>query len=510
MLVTTAAPRHRVTMVNALPWTPIEDLPDDIGALEVTELRALDQVWREQRGELERSGAMKLFQTRLARAWAIETGVIERLYDLDRGATEQLIEHGLHADLIERSDTDKDPELVIRIIQDQRDVIEGLFDFIARRRKLSTSYVKELHAALTRSQEFVDAVDSLGRAVKVKLLHGAYKQSPNNPEREDGSKHYYCPPEQVHSEMDRLVEMHLAHEKQEVPPEVEAAFLHHRFTQIHPFQDGNGRVARTLASLVLLRAQWFPLTIDRDDKVEYIETLEAADFGNLRHLSRLIGRVQRQAIVQALGLGDQSKREHEGIDQILAAARDKVTGTGNSLAAEDLATAQAEVDQLVKRGIEIFESVQTKLRTQVTDYASNLSANVYTYERGHERAKWHRASVIRGAQRFHYYANLDTYAAWIQLRLKDHERGIQDDIMVALHGVGASFRGVIAAVGFWQRGTKDEHGWHNEPPELLSRDMFQVNIREDPEEARRRFEEWVTEQLTLGLAAWQRGLAGES
>ena len=38
--------------------------------------------------------------------------------------------------------------------------------------------------------------------------------------------------------------------KRRTAREIEATWLHHRFTQIHPFQDGNGRVARALASLV--------------------------------------------------------------------------------------------------------------------------------------------------------------------------------------------------------------------------------------------------------------------
>jgi Fic family protein len=47
----------------------------------------------------------------------------------------------------------------------------------------------------------------------------------------------------VAAEMDKLVELHREHRAAGVAPEVESAWLHHRFTQIHPFQDGNGRVA---------------------------------------------------------------------------------------------------------------------------------------------------------------------------------------------------------------------------------------------------------------------------
>ena len=108
-------------------------------------------------------------------------------------------------------------------------------------------------------QETVEGIDSLGRIASIPLLRGAYKKLPNNPLRQDGTVHEYCPPEQVDSEMDRLIALHHQHQNNGVPPEVEAAWLHHRFAQIHPFQDGNGRIARALATLVLVKAGWFPL-----------------------------------------------------------------------------------------------------------------------------------------------------------------------------------------------------------------------------------------------------------
>ncbi|NEO28856.1 MAG: Fic family protein [Symploca sp. SIO3C6] len=85
------------------------------------------------------------------------------------------------------------------------------------------------------------------------------------------------------------------HREQKVPPEVEAAWLHHRFTQIHPFQDGNGRVARCLASLVFIQDGWFPLVLTRDNRADYIAALEQADHGNLSDLINLFSKSQKQA-----------------------------------------------------------------------------------------------------------------------------------------------------------------------------------------------------------------------
>ena len=121
-----------------------------------------------------------------------------------------------------------------------------------------------------------------GRRVEVPLLKGKYKVRPNNPITLSGDLHEYCPPEQVRSEMDRLLAMHEAHMDQGTPTEVEAAWLHHRFVQIHPFQDGNGRVARALVAYLYARRHWPPPVIDADARHGYFDALQAADTGDLR------------------------------------------------------------------------------------------------------------------------------------------------------------------------------------------------------------------------------------
>ena len=111
----------------------------------------------------------------------------------------------------------------------------------------------------------------------------------------------FRPPEHVHSEMDNLIRMHGEHAAKNIAPEVSAAWLHHRFIQIHPFQDGNGRVARSLASLVFIRAGGFPMTIrDADNEREkYIDSLEAADKGNLQPFISICAECQKRTCAKA-------------------------------------------------------------------------------------------------------------------------------------------------------------------------------------------------------------------
>jgi len=233
----------------------------------------------------------------LRREWSIETGIIENVYTLDRGVTRTLIEKGIDAALIPHGASNRDSALVARIIQDHYEALEGMFDFVGGQRQLSTGYIKELHAALLRNQDTHTVVDQFGRAFERPLEKGKYKTFSNSPTHPDGSMHAYCPPEHVAAEMDRLVEMHSQHVQRGVESEAQAAWLHHRFTQIHPFVDGNGRVARALAGLVFIRADWFPLIVNRDDWDRYIEGLEKADASDLKPLISMFVEAERKALL---------------------------------------------------------------------------------------------------------------------------------------------------------------------------------------------------------------------
>lgn len=60
-----------------------------------------------------------------------------------------------------------------------------------------------------------------------------------------------------------------------------AALLHHKLVYIHPFFDGNGRVARTAMNLLLMQ-EGYPLAIIlKNDRKKYYQVLKKADKGNL-------------------------------------------------------------------------------------------------------------------------------------------------------------------------------------------------------------------------------------
>jgi len=75
-----------------------------------------------------------------------------------------------------------------------------------------------------------------------------------------------------------------------------AAFLHHRFVEIHPFTDGNGRVARLLSNLYLIAKGYPPVVIMTQDRGKYYQCLRAADAGDLAPFADFIARAVNQSL----------------------------------------------------------------------------------------------------------------------------------------------------------------------------------------------------------------------
>lgn len=71
-----------------------------------------------------------------------------------------------------------------------------------------------------------------------------------------------------------------------------ASWAHWAIARVHPFTDGNGRIARLWQDLILLRARLAPAIIRLQDRDQngYYDALAAADDGNLNSLTQLIAQ----------------------------------------------------------------------------------------------------------------------------------------------------------------------------------------------------------------------------
>ena len=472
--------------------TGITDLgpnPQELGGSETAGIKA---VWGDQRDRLRETPQLYEFTERLAREWAIETGIIENAYSIDRGVTETLIERGFRVELISHGSTDKPADYVVQVLRDQKDALDGVFQFVKSERPLSVSYIKELHAALLRSQVTTEGRDSQWRLVEVELLKGDWKTQPNYPVR-DGVQFTYCPPEHVGSEMDRLVELYAAHEAEGVPPDVQAAWLHHRFTQIHPFQDGNGRVARAIASFVLVKAGLFPLVVTRDDKAAYIAALESADKGDLRPLIELFVRLQIMQFRKSSSLADDvvGKGDVDAALRVLARAADRPAASALSL-----------LDSVFELAGLIEQDLQARLQTIEPDIIASLRRVSDGAEGAVERAdaetahRFQRQIFDLAARRFGYIPNAAPYQSWIALTLH-WSRSCK--LVFAIHGIGMPFNGSLICVPFVEFAETSETGeWRDQLISVADPD-FIFFFNEDPDRLLARFRPWRDEVISSAI-----------
>ena len=483
-------------------WKPIEDLPPNWIELASTELESLAGIWKSQAKKLQESDALKNFNEQLSREWAIETGIIENLYSIDRGTTQLLIEKGIETALIPYGTTDKSAEKIVPFLIAQQDALEALFDFVASEQELSLFYIRQLHEIFTQHQETVDAVDAFGNKVRVALLHGKWKQNPNNPTRRDGAIHEYSPPLQVQSEMERLVSMHYSHIKQRVPPEIEAAWLHHRFTQIHPFQDGNGRVARALASLIFIKAGWFPLVINRDFRDEYINALEAADNENLSNLITLFAKLQKKAFVKALSLSENVLNDNEPLKKVISAGIERLKSRKEQQVQQMQRSCFELTGKLEDIAFEKFGRIAWELNNELNELEDSYFADVKRSDESNDY--WFRQQIIQTAKALEYYADTRTYRSWVRLKIKEDR---QTEIILSFHGLGFEFFGIMAASAFIEyRDKTEEQEVLVDAPRVLCSEVFQFCYTEQFNSIVQRFTPWLENILLVGLDQWRKQL----
>lgn len=110
---------------------------------------------------------------------------------------------------------------------------------------------------------------------------GGWKEEPNGTYSisTEGKTRYieYTAPKNVPELMNRWLDLLNGYSDELDEGEALNAYakLHLSFVGIHPFYDGNGRMARLLANLPLLRAGHVPIMIDRTRRQEYIIRLSS-------------------------------------------------------------------------------------------------------------------------------------------------------------------------------------------------------------------------------------------
>ncbi|WP_457575751.1 Fic family protein [Desulfomarina sp.] len=144
---------------------------------------------------------------------------------------------------------------------------------------------------LVRSEKSLaeDDLFALHKAVQTEVVFdvykpvGQWKREPNSTAGiVDGRQviFEYAPPEDVPELMKAWFRLHRNFEKSLEPGDRDKAgrahaYLHVAFVRIHPFCDGNGRMARLVANLPVLKAGLPPIIIPGEKRKQYIDLLAA-------------------------------------------------------------------------------------------------------------------------------------------------------------------------------------------------------------------------------------------
>ena len=364
-------------------------------------------------------------------------------------------------------------------------------DMVGGTRELTAFSLREMHQRLTLSQETFEAEDQFGNPTRVPLLKGQWKKQPNNPSRPDGSIHEYCPPEFVEEEIDQLLSWRSMHT--DVCPEVEAAWLHHRFTQIHPFQDGNGRVARALTSAVLLKADYLVLVVrDEEHRERYLDALAAADSRDLKPLVDLFADIQIADLQEAI----KSIRSLRGETMV------KVT---DSIAERVRRRKEASQQQAVGIMADLLQIASVRFEEAAAELQRALGSDVFArvFPDEEDKQDWWSWQIIKAAQKHGYYADLDRPRRWVSLRLGLPEIEKEETrLVISLHAVGRA-ADLHTATAFLTNPLSEGLGSNHWESEVVPEHPFRFRAETAKlEDIEKQFRNWLATTIENGLSIW--------
>ena len=182
------------------------------------------------------------------------------------------------------------------------EAIDFLYDMIRNNRPIGDSLIKEINALLLSGVNHTPAIDKFGNKVKKKAYPGEYKKQPNHVLQLDGTMHFYTNPLQVSSEMQILCKW-INDNIDVIHPLCVATIAHYNMVRIHPFDDGNGRGARILMNLILIKKGYPPAIIRNENRQNYLLALIKADKGDMKSFLELVAeslRSTQQMIIKDL------------------------------------------------------------------------------------------------------------------------------------------------------------------------------------------------------------------
>ena len=178
-----------------------------------------------------------------------------------------------------------------------------------KERQLSEKDIKNLNEVILVKPFWKEAITTDGQSTRRLIKIGNYKEFPNSVRLQNGEIFEYASPTDTPILMQELIQWY-RDEETALGPTTLAAILHYKFVRIHPFDDGNGRVARLLMNYVLFKNGLPPVIIKSTDKQNYLSALRWADTGDYESLITYIA----EQVVWSLGISIKAAKG-ENVDE---------------------------------------------------------------------------------------------------------------------------------------------------------------------------------------------------
>jgi len=164
-------------------------------------------------------------------------------------------------------------------IKGHNDAIDFILSMIKNSQYFTEKDIRELHKLILVEPYTSKAETKEGIPTQKIIKLGKYKSSANHVKTATGEIHYYATPEETPAKMNDLMTWFRENEEK-YHPLILASLFHYRFVNIHPFDDGNGRMSRLLMNFILMKYNFPPVVIKKEDRDSYYFALRNADAGD--------------------------------------------------------------------------------------------------------------------------------------------------------------------------------------------------------------------------------------
>ncbi len=259
-------------------------------------------------------------------------------------------------------------------------------EVIRQERPLTEQFIRELHQLILKEPYEVDAITADGQPTRKKITIGQYKEDPNHVKTRTGEIFYFATPEETPAKMEELMVWYNKNkDNPETNPILFATEFHYRFIRIHPFDDGNGRIARLLMNFLLLRKGYPPAIIKTEEKGDYFAALRLADSDQIEFFFNYVCvQVIHSLELMLKGAKGESIEDEDDLDKKLALLKQEVDAEDAENEIKTRLTIELLHQALFTWGINLFSEI-FKTSEKFNDFyeSHKIAINILIEGRGH-------------------------------------------------------------------------------------------------------------------------------